>query len=323
MSPRSRSIRVTPALPYDLKLSIEIFRSDRDLPTVIGDRLELLVQMGEDCELIDLEQSGDPDHAELNASTVARKGRSMPLEVLRDRIERMMNLRLDLIPFYEQVADDPVLGSLVPRLRGLKPSRTPTPFQALVVSIAEQQISLVAAQAITQRVVQRYGTLLELEGHAIHAFPTPRQLAKADVGSLKTCGLSTRKAEYILGVAKEIDEGRLDLDALEFHTTEEVVERLRAVRGVGLWTAEMSALRGLSKFDALPADDLGLRRIISEYYARGKGVTSEQARTIAKGWGPWAGLAAYYLVVASILDLKVESKRAKGYHAAARKSSRG
>jgi len=92
---------------------------------------------------------------------------------------------------------------------------------------------------------------------------------------------------------------------------------------VGLWTAEMSALRGLSKFDALPADDLGLRRIISEYYARGKGVTSEQARTIAKGWGPWAGLAAYYLVVASILDLKVESKRAKGYHPAARKSSRG
>ncbi len=320
---RPRKMRISPTAPYDLKLSIVIFRSDRDLPTVIGDRLELLVQVGDGCEIVDLEQKGDTGHPELTATTVAKQGAEIAVGDVQAQIERMMNLRLDLNPFYEQVADDRVLGPLVPRLRGLKPSRTPTPFQALVVSITEQQISLVAAQAITQRMVQRFGTRLELEGRIIHAFPSPAQLAKGSVDSLKACGLSTRKAEYILGIAKEVDGGGLDLEALEFHTTEEVVERLKAVRGVGLWTAEMSALRGLSKFDALPADDLGLRRIISEYYAEGKGVTAEEARTIAKGWGPWSGLAAYYLVVASILDMKVGAGEAKGYHKAARKPSRG
>ena len=64
-------------------------------------------------------------------------------------------------------------------------------------------------------------------------------------------------------------------------------------------------LRGMSRLEALPADDLGLRRTISNYYCGEKPITSSEARKIAENWGKWKGLAAYYLIVAEMKNLQV------------------
>ena len=64
-------------------------------------------------------------------------------------------------------------------------------------------------------------------------------------------------------------------------------------------------LRGMQRLEALPADDLGLRRVISRYYRNGKTIKSAEARKIAEKWGEWKGLAAYYLVVAEMKDMKL------------------
>jgi DNA-3-methyladenine glycosylase II len=117
--------------------------------------------------------------------------------------------------------------------------------------------------------------------------------------------LSERKAEYIRNVASLVSEGKLDLEALKcWENTDEIIEELDKVRGVGVWTAELTMLRGMSKLEALPADDLGLRRTISHYYCGGKNITSAEARKIAENWGEWKGLAAYYLIVAEILGIE-------------------
>ena len=63
-------------------------------------------------------------------------------------------------------------------------------------------------------------------------------------------------------------------------------------------------LRGMQRLEALPADDLGLRRVISHYYCGGKVIASAEARRIANAWGKWKGLAAYYLVVAEMLGVE-------------------
>jgi len=57
-------------------------------------------------------------------------------------------------------------------------------------------------------------------------------------------------------------------------------------------------IRGLQKFDAMPADDLGLRRIISHYYYDGKKIGGDEARRTAQDWMPWRGLASFYLIMA-------------------------
>ena len=65
----------------------------------------------------------------------------------------------------------------------------------------------------------------------------------------------------------------------------------------------MTMIRGMQKFEALPADDIGLQRVISHFYFNDRRISSEEVRNIAEKWGKWKGLAAFYFVVASILDL--------------------
>jgi DNA-3-methyladenine glycosylase II len=107
-----------------------------------------------------------------------------------------------------------------------------------------------------------------------------------------------------------IDEGKLDLEKLKtVESSERIISELDKIRGIGVWTAEMTMLRGMQKLDAFPADDLGLRSIVSKYYCGHKKITSEDARKIASAWGTWKGLAGYYLVVASILGMEVSAQR--------------
>ena len=63
-------------------------------------------------------------------------------------------------------------------------------------------------------------------------------------------------------------------------------------------------IRSMQKWDAFPADDLGLRRVISKYYRDGKSISAEEARKIAEPWKLWKGLVAYYLIVADMLGVE-------------------
>ena len=85
---------------------------------------------------------------------------------------------------------------------------------------------------------------------------------------------------------------------------DDIIKKLDEVRGVGVWTAELTMIRGMQRLEALPADDLGLRRTIAYFYCDGKEINSSRAREIAKNWGTWKGLAAYYLIVAEILGIE-------------------
>jgi DNA-3-methyladenine glycosylase II len=197
------------------------------------------------------------------------------------------------------------MALLAKKLFGLKSPTTQYAFEALVDSIVEQQISLKVANAFERRIVKKWGDALSLEDEVYYAYPTPKKLAAASQQELRAVGLSERKAEYIRNVASLISENKLDLESLRCRESDdEIVKELDEVKGVGVWTAELTMLRGMQRLQALPADDLGLRRTISRYYCGGKPITSTEARSIAKYWGRWKGLAAYYLIVAEIVGIE-------------------
>jgi DNA-3-methyladenine glycosylase II len=83
------------------------------------------------------------------------------------------------------------------------------------------------------------------------------------------------------------------------------MEELGKIRGVGVWTAEMTMIRGMQKFDVIPADDLGLRRVISHYYHHCEKITGDVARRTAQSWAGWRGLASFYLIMAKQLGIEV------------------
>jgi DNA-3-methyladenine glycosylase II len=83
------------------------------------------------------------------------------------------------------------------------------------------------------------------------------------------------------------------------------MEELGKIRGVGVWTAEMTMIRGMQKFDVIPADDLGLRRVISHHYHHCEKITGDVARRTAQSWAGWRGLASFYLIMAKQLGIEV------------------
>ncbi len=80
--------------------------------------------------------------------------------------------------------------------------------------------------------------------------------------------------------------------------SEDIIRELDAIKGIGVWTAELTILRGMQRLEALPAEDFGIRRAISKYYCGGEAIKAAEAREIAEAWGDWKGLAAFYLICA-------------------------
>jgi len=225
------------------------------------------------------------------------------LEPVRAAVRRGVRLLLgldsDLAGFHALAAADPVLGPLVARaggLWGLRPSVTPDGLEMLVGAISAQQVNLPFAFLTRGRLVRRYGEPAVLDGVTVYAFPTAGALARADVATLRAMQFSTRKAEYIVALARAVDGGTLDLAALAAAPDDLVVTRLTAVRGLGRWTAEWFLARGLGRPDVCPAGDLGVRRAVEAFCFRGRPRDEAWVRRRAEAWRPYRTLAVHYLL---------------------------
>jgi len=199
---------------------------------------------------------------------------------------------LDLRPFYRIAASHSILGTITKELHGLKPMRPASLFEMLVIAITEQQISLAAAYRIRTRIIERYGDRV----NGLWVFPTPRRLSESSVAELMTCGLSQRKAEYVQGIAVKVADGLLDLDQLAAMSDEDVRFLLLQVRGLGPWSAEYFLVRGLSRPDRVPADDLGIRSVVGRYLGRGHRLSPQGTLRKLSAFKPYRGLAAFYLL---------------------------
>lgn len=201
---------------------------------------------------------------------------------------RLLGLPFELEPFHAWAASEPVLGSIVTRLAGFRPTLNPRPFEALVVAITTQQISLRAAAAIRRRFVERLGTRHDLAW----SFPERERVARLRPRQLLVLGFSTRKAEYVIELARS----DLDLDALASLPDDEVVAALTALPGLGRWTADWYLARHLARPEAWPAGDLGLRKAVAALYADGRPLGIEEVRTMGERFAPFRNLSAQYLL---------------------------
>lgn len=203
-------------------------------------------------------------------------------DMAADQVRRYLGAPFDLESFAAFAASDSILARLVEELRGFRPPLAPDPFETLVTSITAQQVSLHAAFAIRNRLIQAFG----IQAERAYAFPARERLAAAEPDELFALGFSRRKAEYIVGLARS----DVDLDALSTLPDDEVKARLTALPGIGEWTADWFLARHLARPDAWPAGDLGLRKAVLHFYGE------ENTRAAGERFAGHRNLAAHYLL---------------------------
>lgn len=193
------------------------------------------------------------------------------------------------VPAYWQDAKDElmkrdrIMRRLIPQFGDMHLVRRGEPFITLARSIIGQQISVAAAETVWQRLLQECPRC------------TPAQILKAGSEALAGCGLSKRKAEYIIDLAEHFKAKRVHADRWAEMDDEDVVTELIRIRGIGRWTAEMFLIFNLLRPNILPLDDVGLLKGISVNYFSGEPVSRSDAREVAANWEPWRTVATWYL----------------------------
>ncbi|PQZ52517.1 DNA-3-methyladenine glycosylase [Bacillus sp. MYb209] len=164
-------------------------------------------------------------------------------------------------------------------------------FACLLRCIIHQQINLKFATVLTDQFVKRYGT----EKNGVFFFPTPETVANISIEELREQKFSQRKAEYIVGLAKHIAGGKLDLARIENETEEEVSAQLLPIRGIGAWTVQNFLMFGLGRKNMFPEADIGIRRALQGIFQLDNKPDDAFLEKVKQECEPYCSYAALYL----------------------------
>lgn len=192
---------------------------------------------------------------------------------------------------YEELAKrEPVLARLIEEYGEVDPfgwsdeRMEASNFAAMVLHIVGQQISTKVAFVLFDRVFVAAG------GKVV-----PESLLALTPDQLRECGLSRAKASYLLDLAQRQADGRIDLENMTGLDDPEAIAALTAVRGIGLWSAQMFLLAQLHRTDILPAGDVGIRRAVEKAWGLPELPGIKEVEALAAPWAPYRSYAAALL----------------------------
>ena len=207
-----------------------------------------------------------------------------------DRIRRSFDLETDVAAIGAHLRRDPLLAPLIEARPGLRVPGGWDGFEIALRAILGQGVSVHAGRRLVERLVRACGRKVRFasEWGFRLAFPTPAQVTTADLSGL---GVPAARRDALVAVAAATLHDPSLFQPLS--TLEGTVARLRALRGVGEWTAHYIALRAARDPDAFPVADAALSRAVGRLH--GKAVGHGELRERAERWRPWRGYAAQHL----------------------------
>jgi len=301
----STSFVLSPRPPFRLDLTVWLLRrrSHNLMDRWDGRTYQRVLMIREEPVLATVFQSGSPHAPELQVKiTGENPGVPEAVPALKAALTRMMGLDADLEGFYHLAGQDPRLQALVQPFRGVKPPRFPSVFEALVNAVACQQLSLTVGIHLLNRLTANYGPSFPGANGPAAAFPRAIDLAGADQENLRRLGFSRSKGRTLINLAREVVQGRIDLSRLDTMDDGQAVNYLKALRGIGRWSAEYVLLRGLGRWQIFPGDDVGARKRLQAWLELPELLAYQEVSRLLARWQPFAGLIYFHLLLSSLAE---------------------
>ena len=222
-------------------------------------------------------------------------------------VRRMLGVDRDLAHFDRAAAAIPWLKPLAARMRGVRPPRYPSLWEACVNAIVFQQVSLLAASAIMRRIIVALEPSRSSNGFPGYEFPTVELVLGAEDDILRAAGLSSGKLATLRRVGEALAAGTLDEAMLEERASAEAAALLGGIKGIGPWTAAVILLRGLGRLDVFPMNDTSVARNL----ALVAGSTPVDVDAVLHALSPQQGMLYYHLLLAR-LETRNDLGRASG-----------
>ena len=277
--------------PFDWRGMLAFFRS-RAIPgveTVNQGVYRRTIEINQSIGTIAVSQADSETALKLKVSPSCKREMS---EIV-PRVRRMFDLDTDLAAIYRVLRKDPLLKKVIDCHPGLRLPGAWETFEVAVRAVVGQQISVKGARTVIGRIVARAGERLSAT-HAskdptglAYLFPTPEALCECNLNQI---GMPQRRIETIRALAQAVIQGQLSFSAIS--SRDDFIQQMTRIPGIGDWTAQYTAMRGLGEADAFPASDLG---IIKALQWGDKRPTPKQILKRAENWWPWRAYAAIYL----------------------------
>lgn len=298
------TFRIKPIPPFRLDLTAWAIRrrSHNTIDHFDGETYRRVVVIDGQPAAISVRQTAPPKSPEIEVIATGPDASSKTAPAIEAIVNRILGLSIDLRAFYSLARDDAALGPMVNRLKGMKPVRFPTNFEAFTNAVACQLVSLTAGMHVLNRIAAKYGRCCEVGGLRLHACAEASDMARAEVEDLRALGLSRGKARYLIGLAELASDSDLDFRSMESLDDDSAIAALSAFAGVGRWTAEYVLLRGFGRFNIFPGDDVGGRNSLRDYLGIRGELDYEGVRKAIARWRAWGGFIYFHLLVNALVD---------------------
>ena len=276
--------------PYRLDLTVNVLRRlSTNLVDVLTPHGEYIRLLGDSADSAVI-RARQPRPGKLIVEVEGESQRQPEMLVL---VRRILGLEVDLTRFYHSAAAISWLHPLVLRIRGVRPPRYPTLWEACINAIVFQQISLHAAGAIMGRFIRGLSEPVEYAGVRLYRFPCITEFQAASDQLLRGAGFSAGKLATLRRVADALAGGVLEEARLEQLSSAEASAVLRGIKGIGAWTAAVILLRGLGRLDVFPANDSSVARNLALL----GGPAPLDAESLLQHLGPDRGMLYYHLLL--------------------------
>jgi DNA-3-methyladenine glycosylase II len=292
--------RVVLPPPYDFATTAAAAHYYTTLGVYRDGRFRRALHAGDGLALVEFASAGSPEAPAVDIVLLAQQGNA-DLTDLRARAAALLNPHLELQPFYALAQSDARLWPVVTALHGLGLLATETLFEAIAVTLIEQQIALSAAQRAERWLVAWADEGIDYQGERYRAFPRAERLAAASVEELTPLKITFRRMSTLIQLAQmEVEDSFERLRGLETPTA---YAALMALNGIGHWTAAWVLTRGLGRVLYCGSADVALRAAVNAYFYSQPG-RSDAATTdgFFAAYGEYAGIAAFYTLMRWAFD---------------------